>query len=132
MSRPPELFIGRAFHELPFREAFLAAIPDSMATPLRALGRWMYDQLVEQGLMDPRSDPRTLLRRLRRDLEAVELGLAEIIRSIESGADPADRELIDAARLFDVEVRDLACRMEAVARSWRPAGSTAPHREAAS
>lgn len=122
----------RAVHELPFREAFLAGIPDPMATVLRTLGHWMRDQLVEQGLMDAPSDPRTLLSRLRRDLHAVELGLADIIRSVESGADPGEQELIDAARLFDVEVRDLAARMDAVAQGCPPLPSTAPRTEVVS
>lgn len=132
MSGQRESLKCQTLHELPFREAFLAGIPDSMATVLRALGRWMYDELVDQGLMDPPSDPRTLLRRLRRDLQVVELGLGEIIRSVESELDQRDGELIAAARIFDVEVRDLASRMDAVAEACRPAALTMNRTEAAS
>jgi hypothetical protein len=126
VSRAPEVRVSPTLHKLPFREAFLSGLPDHLGTVLRALGRWMSDQLVEQGLMDPPSDPRTLLRWLHRDLLAVELGLAQIIRFVESKPGRQDADLLAAARRLNVEVRDLASRIQAVSDASASTASSLP------
>lgn len=110
--------------ELAFREAFLACFPQRMATVLRALGGWMYDQAVASGLVEISSSPRSLLHVARQDLDAVRAVFAEISTSDEAATEQTGPDVVHAARVFHVEVCDLLSRIDAVLAEDRPAVTT--------
>lgn len=111
-------------HELPFREAFLACFPERLATVLRALGGWMYDQAMANGVVDVCSSPRSLLHVARQDLEAVRAVFAAIATSDEAVTEEAAPQVVYAARVFHVEVCELLSRIDAVLDDDGPAVRT--------
>jgi hypothetical protein len=108
--------IGGRWRELPFREVFLACFPDPQtAAAGRQLAKWIHDDLSTKGILSGDSaERRALLQGLRVDLEVVEEVLEEISRASEPEPDDTDLELVEAARVFRVEVQDLVARMGAV------------------
>jgi hypothetical protein len=124
VSRPAETRIDGDWRELPFREAFLACLSKPRAVPARTLGRWIHDDLASKGhLIEHPTDPRALLRALKQDLSVVGTVLSEIMRADPAGLDEPDVELIEASRIFHLEMRDLVSRMDALLEGRCAAGS---------
>ena len=120
--------IGGRWRELPFREVFLACFPDPpRAAAGRNLGKWIHDDLGSKGILSGDSvDARALLQGLRMDLKVAEAVLAEIARATDGEPEGSDLDLVEAARVFRVEVQDLVARMEAVLEGRPGAGASSP------
>jgi hypothetical protein len=120
--------IGGRWRELPLREVFLACFPDPPRVAAgRRLGKWIHDDLRSKGILSGDSAaPRALLQGLRVDLEVVEAVLAEISRASDPEPEDNGLELVEAARVFRVEVQDLVARLNAVLERRPGAGSRSP------